>query len=139
MCMSLVPCKEKYVCYCYKLIFWCWNLWFVRTRKNQLGCVALIFRIYLFINTCHGLTGLQCCIDDQKDWKNKVHKATLHDSTVMVFSMWTKVEDVKVLDCKKRIRREDLGFNGKTIINKVMHFMLLLLADWLARTTVSSN
>ena len=65
-----------------------------------------------------------------------MHKATLNDSTVMVFSMWTKVEDVNVVDCKKRIRREDLGFNGKIIINKVMHFMLfLLLADWLARTT----
>jgi hypothetical protein len=63
--MSLVPRKEKYVCYCYKLIFWFWNLWFVRTRKNQLECDALIFRIYLFINTCHGWTGLQCCIDNQ--------------------------------------------------------------------------
>lgn len=97
--MCLVPLKEKYVSYGYKLIFWCWNLWFVRTRKNQLGCDALIFIIYLFINTCHGWTGLQCCIDDQQDWNSKVHKATLHNSTVMVFSMWKKVEDVKVVDC----------------------------------------
>ena len=96
--------------------------------------VGTILSFYYFSKTVH----LRFCssINDQNDWKNKLHKATLHDSTVMVFSMWTKVEDVKVLDCKKRIRREDLGFNGKIIINKVMHFMLfLLLADWLARTT----
>lgn len=64
-----------------------------------------------------------------------MHKATLHDSTVKVFSMWTKVEDVKVVDCKKRIRREDLGFNGKIIINKVMHFMLFLLLGETPLTT----
>ena len=47
---------------------------------------------------------------------------------------WRKEEDV---NCKKRIGKEDLNFNGKIIINNVMHFMLfMLLAGWLVMITL---